>query len=413
MTEAALPLFYFKASTPEGELFQGSLNARSETEAYGALRRSGYAPIRLSASPIQPSFLQREISFGSPKHLSLADCEAFCRELHILISAGIELVEALATFITSLPPRSRRRAFAVAVRHWVRMGQNLSQAIVRSGYSSPSDLVPVIQAGEETGSLASSLKTVAETYADRLRFQSLFTGALVYPVFLLLTAIVVLGVLAFFVAPNLATLFTSMERPPPAVIALLSDVAGAISGNLPLTGFALAALVGLTLLVCANDATKGLLLQLLFALPLVGEALSWSASRRFATTLRLYLLSNVAIASAVPSALAAAGLPGSDGYRTGVADALRRGNRLSDALRSHTRLPAKVIHLLRIGEDSARLPETLTAIADEANLRFGKTMALVSALLAPVLIVVVGAIIGSIILTVFTALLDINDLAIS
>jgi type II secretory pathway component PulF len=410
MTSAGSTTFHFKAGTPEGELFVGSLAALSEGEALGVLRKGGYQPLQIGRSPIRQPFLMREVSFGGERRLTLTDCESFCRELELLLAAGIDLLDALSLFIGSLPTKSRRRRFSIAIRHWLRMGNSLSQSIVQSNWTCPADFVPVIKAGEETGTLPAAFGTLAKTYGENLRFARLFAGALTYPAFLLITAFAVLVVIALFVAPNLATLFASMERPAPAMIAFLSAAPAQIAGNPGLAVAGAVALAAVGVLVATSKAIRNGLRQLAFATPLLGEVLVWTASRRLATTLRLYLLSNVGIATALPSALAAAAFPATKYGTAALTDAVRRGGRLFAAVEQHARLPDKVVHLLRIGETSGRLPEALAAIAEEASLRVEKSTARLSALLAPVLIVIVGTIIGSIVLSVFTALLDVNDL---
>jgi general secretion pathway protein F len=410
MSETALTTFHFKAGTPEGELFAGTLAAESESEALRLLRRQGFTPIRVATTPVRPSLLHREIGAGGPRQIRVAEAEWFCRELRILLVAGIELIDGLSLFTTSLPARSRVRGFALAVRHWLRMGSSFSAAIARSGYRVPDNLVPIIRAGEQTGSLAPALGMLAATYSDHGRFSRLLTGALIYPAFLLATAMAVLAIIAFFVAPNLAALFRSMDKPVPDVIAALDGVARLAAGQPLLVIAALGGLAIVAATVSASPAARRALWRAAFVAPGIGTALQWATSRRFAATLRLYLATNVALVVALPNALAAAGV--SAGASTvALADEIRSGGTLAAALEHHARLPAKVLHLVRIGESSGKLAEALDAVAEEAGLRFEKQMAVVTALLAPLLIVAVGAIVGGIILTVFTALMDINDLA--
>jgi general secretion pathway protein F len=69
------------------------------------------------------------------------------------------------------------------------------------------------------------------------------------------------------------------------------------------------------------------------------------------------------------------------------------------------------VHLIAVGERSGRLVEVLTAVVAEARARLEQRMGLVTALLAPILILVVGSLIGTVIYSVFSALLDINEIA--
>lgn len=404
-------MFHFIAGAPEGGTFDGQLVAESEADALWQLRQAGYLPLRVQVAPIRRSILDLEISLGNPKLLRVAECENFCRELAILLSSGMELNEALSILTPSLRTGSRLHRLCLSTQQWLRMGSSFSAAIDRTGFVSPPDLIPIIRAGEETGTLPVALTLLAETYRESSGFSRMFVGALIYPGLLLTTAVAAIAIIAFLVAPTLVGLFDSMDRPVPGVIATLDAAAKLVGSNLPLFGFAaIGLMLGGAALVGNRQFRRGVR-NVAFQVPVLGSALAWSAGRRFALTLRLYLVSNVALATALPSAFTAAGFPHRQRRAAALADEIRRGGRLSAALEKISVMPAKLIHLVRVGEGSGRLNETLAAIADEARFRFEKQVALVSSLLAPVLIVVVGTIVGAIIFTVFTALLEVNDIA--
>jgi general secretion pathway protein F len=239
----------------------------------------------------------------------------------------------------------------------------------------------------------------------------MLVGALTYPVFLLATAIAVILIIAFFVAPNLVGLFAAMEKPVPPVIAALDTMRVFAIGNGGLLGIAAVAAV-LVLGTLANlPSFRSAVRSVAFAVPMIGSVLTWSASRRFAETLKLYVASNVPLAAALPSALVAAGFPEGARRAEQLAADLRGGLKLSTAVAELKLLPEQVVHLLRVGEGNGKLVDVLGAAAAEASVRLERQSTLLSALLAPILIVVVGVVIGSIIFTVFSALLDINDIA--
>lgn len=400
--------FYFRAGTPDGSVFSGELSATNAEDALTQLKLKGFQPLRLDSKPIRQSWLDQEVSFGGGRRLSLVECEAFCRELALLLRSGITVSDAVAIMLPSLKPKSRLKGFAEAVRHGLRLGRSLSEAAGTAGMTLPNDLVPVLRAGETSGSLPVALAMLAESYAEANRFARTYSSALAYPALLLCVSLLVLGLIAFFVAPSLSELFTSMERPVPFALAALSGTAGFVSSNLASLGVAVALVSVLIGAGSATGSVRRLVHQLLFGSPVIGAALRWSASRRFAATLRLYLASNVPIAIALPNALTSAGFPA--GPERALTERVRAGGKLADSLRASGLLPAKLTHLIAVGESSGRLVEVLDAVVSEAKARFEQRMALTTALLAPALILIVGSLIGLVIFSVFSALLDINEL---
>jgi general secretion pathway protein F len=407
---AAERVFHFRAGAPEGGIFSGSMRASSEQDALAQLRRSGYQPLRVSLVPIRQSILDHELTFAAAKRVSIAECEALCVELSILLKAGLELADAVAVVISSRKRKTRPWRFAQSLRQGLRLGRTLSQATKLSEFELPSDFVPVIRAGEDSGGLPRALELLAATYADRAKFSRVFVGALTYPAFLLGAALLVLGVIAFFVAPSLAALFASMDRPVPLPIAVLHGAATWLTANALVASVIGGALVLGAILLFSRPAGRNVVRAFAFRLPVVGSALTWSASRRFATTLQLYVANKVAIASALPNAFVAAGFP--DAHRRGLdlAEAVRKGGSLSSAV-ARAGMPHKLVQLLAVGESSGRLQEVLMAIVEETKIRFERRMALLSSLLAPSLILLVGAFVGTVIFAVFSALLEINQVA--
>ncbi len=400
--------FYFRAGTPDGSVFSGQLSALSAEEALAQLRLRGFQPLRLETKPIRQSWLDQEVSFGGGRRLGLVECEAFCRELALLLGSGVTVSDAVAIMLPSLKPKSRLKSFAEAVRHGLRLGRSLSDAAASSGIVLPNDMLPVLRAGETSGSLPSALRMLAESYAEANRFGRTYASALAYPALLLGVSLLVFGLIAFFVAPNLTELFTSMERPVPFALATLSGAAAFVSTNLLWLGIALAPVFALVGVGGATGSVRSVAHRVLFSLPAIGTAMRWSASRRFAATLRLYLASNVPMAVALPNALLSANFPA--GAQHDLVERVRAGGKLADSLRAAALLPAKLTHLIAVGESSGRLVEVLDAVTSEAKARFEQRMALTTALLAPALILVVGTLIGTVIFSVFSALLDINEL---
>lgn len=401
--------FYFRAGAPDGSVFSGQLRAPSAEDALAQLKQKGFQPLRLDSRPIRQAWLDQEISLGGARRLSLGECEALCRELALLLRSGVTVSDAVAIMLPSLKPKSRLKGFAEAVRHGLRLGRPLSEAASTAGVALPNDLVPVLRAGETSGSLPTALAMLAESYAEANRFARTYSSALAYPALLLAVSLLVLGLIAFFVAPSLTELFASLERPVPFALAALSGTARFVSSNLVALGAAAALGFALLGAASATGSIRRLVQRALFRLPVIGTALRWSASRRFAATLRLYLASNVPMAMALPNALLSSGFPA--GPQDELVERVRAGGKLAESLRLAGLLPAKLTHLIAVGESSGRLVEVLDAVVSEAKTRFEQRMALTTALLAPALILVVGSLIGLVIFSVFSALLDINELA--
>ena len=405
----AATVFHYRGAGSDRNVVSGQIEAADRTSAILQLKAGGVVPVRLETKPVEDSWLHKEVGWPSSKSISSKEAAQICRELALLVGAGLELPDAIGSIVAG-NERSRTGRFLKAILHALRMGKGFAAAVEQSGFKTPDEMTATLQAGEAAGALASSLHSLAQTLERRNRLVGSVVNALIYPAFLLGVVAVVLAVLAGFVAPPLARLFTSMSRPAPLAIALLSDAADATISNPLVVGFVVAGLALLGGVVVSSRIGRRLLEAVGRATPVIGGLLLWSMTARFASALKLSLSTNVPTAAALEGALRAAG-----GNAKRAASAcvisIRRGTKLETALRQARFLPAKALHLIAIGESGGRLVECLQMVIEESALQVSRRTSLIETLLGPLLIALVGTLVGTIVFSIFSALMEINSFA--
>jgi type II secretory pathway component PulF len=406
-TEAKI--FHFKATAPEGGTTTGRIDASSKAEAMAKLSARGFRPLRLSEGNIQESFWHRELVWG--RRLSIAGCQSFCGEMGVLVAAGMEVVDALGVLIESLPKPSRIHRLCQSTRQSVRLGHPFSTALRLSGFAFPPDFLTLIAVGEDTASLDKTLAALARSYREKLEFEKVLIGAVSYPILLLFVACLVILLLTLFVAPNLAALFQSLDRPVPVVVGIMMSTSQFLQNNIAVLAPILGIAIGLIIISLRIKSVRESLRYGLFRSPVLGEGLKWSSTQRLASTLQLHLARQSPFSVAVPSALIASGFPGATKLAAESAALIRQGKGLSQVLAAVRLIPAKAVRIIAVGEAGGRLNDVLEIVAQEARLSFERRMTLFSSLLSPVLILVVGVLVGSMIFGVFSALMDINAVA--
>lgn len=408
MTEGARR-FYIRAMTPERTLFAGEIEARDEAAAGDLLRQRGYTLLELSANPLKSGLLQRELRLPGADRLSLKDNEQLCRELGQLHTAGVPTSRALSLLAEATPKGARLHLLADRAGHGLRLGFSLSRALGSSGLRFPADLLPSLEAGERSGEVGPVLSRLAEAYAEQRKFRGAYVSALAYPAFLVVVALGILGMIALVVAPNLISVFETLGRPAPAVIAVLGAIGqGVVTAPMPvILGTALAALA--LLAAAASPAAQLTLRQLAFRLPIAGTALRWAATERLSATLAMQLRARTDLPTAVATAFETANYPHSEKLTRRAIASLQSGDSLARTFARIAIIPARAATMLRIGEETGRLTEMLEAVAAESRQNFQNRMSALSGLLAPLLILIVGGMIGTIVFSVFSALAEMNN----
>lgn len=390
-------------------MVSGSIDAPDRAAAAAKLGARGYRPLRLTDERISESFWHRELVSG--RRLSLSDCQSFCSEMSVLVAAGMEVVDCLSVLLQTLPKRSRVYPLCQSARQSIRLGQSFSAALRLSRFSFPPDFLTLIAVGEETAALDQTLAALSRSYREKIEFQKVLIGAVSYPALLFGVACLVVLLLVLFVAPNLAVLFESLERPVPLVVGIMMSTSNFLRDNLalvaPVTAVTLALILGASRIGAFRERVR----YILFLSPVLGEGLRWSSVQRLASTLQLHLARRSPFSVAVPSALTASGLPGAAQLAADSIIVIKQGRGLSQVLAKIPLIPTKAVRLIAVGEASGRLPDVLEIVVQESRMNFERRMTLFSSLLSPILILVVGALVGSMIFGVFSALMDINNVA--
>ena len=400
--------FRFVALDAAGRTTRGVMEAASEAELVSKLQRQGNIPLRTEpASGGWRRLLDREIGRRGMNRQEVAN---FTRELAVMLSAGQDLDRSLR-FLAETAANARVRAATETLRQTVRDGGALARALSEQPGSFPRLYVGLVRAGEAGGTLAPTLERLASLLERERGLASTVKSALIYPALLLAAAVGSIVLLLTQVLPQFVPMFeqSGAELPGPtrALIAL-----GDLVSN---WGLPFALLVALGVLF-AREALKRPGPRLwadrrMLRLPVFGPLLRESLAARFTRTLGTLLVNGVPLITALTIVQDAVG------NRAGVAAvehaALRAkgGAGLAAPLEEAGLFPARTIHLLRLGEETAQLGPMALRAADihEEHTRLGVQR--VVALLVPAITVVMGACIAGIIASLLLAMLGLNDLA--
>jgi general secretion pathway protein F len=396
-----------------GQPIGGTIEAADEAGALARLRRDGVLP--LSVTPVRggiPGALASAMtgSAGGGDTLSRQDVTNLTRELTTMLAAGQDLDRALR-FLVETAPNKRVARVLGSVRDEVRDGSSLAKALGRRPRTFSRLYVGLVKAGEAGGSLAQTLERLADLMERERRLAATVQSALIYPALLTLAAIGAVTLLLTQVLPQFVPLFEQNGAALPASTRFLIAAGDAVSR------YGLWALVGvLTLVVVARAALREPGVRLAFdrlklRIPIIGGLAREIMAARFARTLGSLLQNRVSLIPAlgiVRDVLCnEAGVRAVDNATTSASG----GAGLSGSLGASGLFPVRLVHLLRLGEETAQLGAMALRAAEihEESVRIS-TQRLV-ALLTPTITIAMGAVIAGIVSSLLLAMLSLNDLA--
>ncbi len=407
--------FSYKAFDKAGKAAAATIDAAGADEAREILRRQGFFVTHLDAqkgdnAPAEgPSRAAGSTGkVGAGKRLKFLT--TYARQLHVLISSGTPIVQALSAIERQVEHAQWKRV-AQAIRERVETGVPLSHAMNEHPRYFDAVCRSLVQAGETSGALGPMLERLAVLTRKQSHLRSTIVGAMVYPCLLCALGVSVVVLMLLFVLPRFAGLFANLDSPlPPSTKFLLFLSEGlqnywwVIVPALVGAGWGAKKWLG-------SARGKQKIDELLLRAPKIGKL------TRSLITARLSRMLGVLLESRVPL-LEALGLTRQAAINIRYADliaraedAVSRGETISSILGNTDLINPAVQEALRNGEQSGKLGQPLVQMADFLDEENEVVIKALTTLLEPAILVVLGAIVGLMALSMFLPLFDLVSAA--
>lgn len=404
--------FRYKAVRQSGEVVEGHLDAPDRQGAVSQLADMGYVPIRVDAAggSSVANLLSTNLFGSGAGRISPRDIMIVTREIATLLDAGVELERAL-DIVLDLSERPALRTLFKEILEDVRGGAALSDALEKRAEKFPPSYVSMVRAGEIGGALPAVFERIASYLESAHASRENLRSALIYPVILLVMAILAVAVMVTVVLPQFEPLFTGAGKELPFLTQIMLTASDVVEqyGLFAL----LAAVIGWFVFRqhLRNPEVRYVWHRRVLSLPLAGGLLLKLDVARFARTLGTLMQNGVATLAAfaiVRETVANAFLARGMGE---AAERIQSGATISDALVEVPHFPDLAAHLIRVGEETGRLEEMLVRLAsiyeDDANRSIQRLLSI----LLPGLTAFIGLFIAAIIASIFLAIVSVNQLA--
>ena len=391
----------YKAIDRAGRTVDGAMDAPDEQAVLLRIRRDGALP--LSVTPVRGGLLGLlSEGQGGGEKLSRQETTNVTRELATMLGAGQDLDRAMRFLVGRV---------LTTLRDEVRDGSSLAAAMARQSGSFSRLYVGLVRAGEAGGTLSYTLERLADLLERERALAATIRSALIYPALLVAAAGGAIVLLLTQVLPQFVPLFEQSGASLPASTRFLIDAGDAVSQH----GMT-ALLVALALFLLLRAVLRQPSARLAFdhfklRLPIVGGLLREVLAARLARTLGSLLDNRVSLVAALGITRDVLGNEAGVAALDDATTLAKGGAGLAAPLGESGLFPARLIHLLRLGEETAQLgPMALRAAAIHEEQVRVTTQRMVS-LLTPAITIAMGAVIAGIVSSLLLAMLSLNDLA--
>jgi general secretion pathway protein F len=396
-----MPVFAWRALAANGKASAGVIDADTTRAAWQALRARGMFPTTLRE--------ERPAAHRAVRRPPAAELAAATRQLATLVAAGVPMADALRAVAEQSEHPALVQAFTVA-RARLREGSPLAEALAATPRVFPSLFCDLVRAGEASGALAAVLVRLAEHTEATAALRARLRAALTYPAVMTAATTVVLAFLLAWVVPQVTQLFAESGAQLPLPTRLLVGTTALVRAT---WWMVLGAGLGAAWVVRARIATpagRARLDALLLRLPVAGRLIHRAALARLSRTLATLLAGGVPLETALGIAAAVVGNRQLGASVTAARDAVRQGQALAPALAARDVFPALLVQLAAVGERGGSLAAMLERAALTYEGEVETAVATITALVEPVLVVVMGAVVLGLVTAILLPLFELNAL---
>jgi len=427
-----MPRFTYVALDSRGKESNGSTEAGSSNDVIIQLRQAGFFPIdvceegkshgdRRKSRPLtkisrvmavstngDPSAtLKTRIRFQrkkvKPKVLMI-----FTRQLATLINSGLPLLRGLDVLAKQERDVVLKKTIG-GLSDAVQSGSTFSEGLAQYPLIFNNLYVNMVKAGEVGGVLELVLNRLAEFQEKAQKIKNKVAAAMVYPAVVLFLATAIMAFLLVFIVPKFEVIFHDMlgNKPLPTITLFVIAVSAFAKNHWMFLFGIVVAKVAIYRLIVQTPRGRGATDRLKLNMPLFGDLIRKGAISRFARTLGTLVTSGVPILQALNITRETAGNTVVAGAISKVHDSVKEGDSIVLPLEASSVFPAMVVSMIDVGEETGQLPEMLIKIAEVYDDEVDTSVAGLTSMLEPIMIIFLAVVVGTIVIALFMPLISI------
>jgi type IV pilus assembly protein PilC len=421
-----MPRYTYVALDSRGQESAGLVDASSTNEAIGQLRQAGYFPTnvceegkgggadgktaRRAAKPVRAERAagSKNIVLFQRKSVKPKTLMIFTRQLATLIDAGLPLLRSLNV----LAKQERDSVLKNTINKLadsVQGGSTFSEGLAQHPRLFNDLYVNMVRAGELGGVLELVLTRLAEFQEKAQKVKNKVVAAMVYPIIVLLLAMAIMTFLLIFIVPKFETIFHDMlgDKPLPAITLFVIGVSDFMQHHWAVLLGVIVVTVAGSKFAARTRAGRAMIDRIKLRAPLFGDLIRKTSISRFSRTLGTLVTSGVPILQALNVTRETAGNTVIARAISQVHDSVKEGESIVQPLEASGAFPPMVISMIDVGEETGQLPEMLLKIAEVYDDEVDNSVAALTSLLEPIMIVLLALIVGTIVIALFMPLISI------
>lgn len=396
--------FSYSARDLSGNVRSGTIMATSETEVARRLQGMGLAPISVKSSAGGG-----KKGFGPPKRVKAKHLAGFAKQFATMTESGLPMVRTLTALMEQSDHPEFQRVLPL-VKADVESGNPLSIALSKHPRIFPPLMTGMVAAGEASGALAATMMRVADNYEKEAKLRAKVFSAMLYPMIVLVLAIIMVIGMLIFIVPTFADVFSNLGGDLPLPTKLLVMASNFMKVGAP---FILVGVIGFFVWWGRHkndEKIRNFIDPLKMRIPIMGKFSQKIALARFSRTFAALLQSGIPMLQAIDMVSNTSGNVLLSRALRNVGEAVRNGRPLAAPMMQEPFFPSLVTQMVATGEETGSVSEMLEKVADYYDDEVETTADSLTSILEPIMIVGLAGIVGGMVVAMYLPMFKVFEL---
>ena len=400
-----MPDFTYTAKDQSGKPTTGKITAESRDQAVATLIKRGLTPQTVKSAGGKG--MQMNIKLPGGGKVKPNALVVFTRQFATMVAAGVPMLRSLTTLREQTSSPALKEILEKVVSD-VQGGAQLSDSLAKHPKAFSEVYVNMVRAGEAGGILDQILNRLATQVEKDAQIKGKFKSAMVYPIVVTLVAVGAVGFLMVGVVPKLAGILTEAGGELPAQTKLILGISNVLTNQWYLIILAIVAAIFAFKKFTGNPKGKYAFHKFLLRIPIFGNIILKVNVARFARTFSSLMAAGVTVIDALE---VTSGALTNLVVRKALTDSvtgIKNGSNIADSLATSGVLPAIIVQMTAVGEETGKIGEVLEKVAEFYEEEVDQITEGMASIIEPILIVGLGGIVGFIVMSVLGPILSIQ-----
>lgn len=390
--------FHWKAVNRFQQKQKGKLLARNQTELEQRLIKKGFQQIKISRN------------FILPKNPKSEEVTQLISQLALLINAKLPLKQALSLILENTQNIKLYLWLEEIIRS-VELGYSFSTSLENLNRYVESQEIQLIKMGEISGKLGIILENIAKSRSESEKLFSKVKKIMFYPVMVLVIALTLSIGMLVLIVPKFAELYSAKDKTLPFITEVLFFLSNLLIDNYTFMLF-LFVLSGILLSFLAKKTTviTKIKYHILSNFPVFKNIIAQSRIIYFTQNVALMLNASLRLDLILETFLSNKQAdPILQKECQSVLTLIKQGYAFSECLNTDV-FESQTVQMLSVGERSGKLAEMSEYVSQIYKKKLDDQLDILSQLLEPALMVILGGIVGTIIVGLYLPIFDMGSL---